>query len=374
MMPRPYQKHRKPSLALWLSVLAAIALTLASCQRPASQPGGPPGASGPAVLEDFKIEVSIDHLPKLNEPFTVTGKFTPIKKDEEDAELWIGVVSLASPWGIYLDGEDRWHGPLKLGETKTLAAIFAVVAEGNYDAGAAAYSTARTGQEAIPVHFTVTAESSSFGWKDNSQSGISIAAKGEVPVGRNVVVDSALLLNTSPFHRVEFIQSKDDIVRLQAEGLLPKELRYSWRELLRFDFSKVFLIAYFDAMKSTPGYLPVFQGHNLIWDNGTLRGSYKAYSVPPWVTRAIRPVSSAVIKLLSWEVQPFQVQEKAFQGARTFEFAVDGGPSIVKTVKLRPGPAPTPAPPPSPLPGPAYNQEDPRTLGLSNATITIEEP
>ena len=38
--------------------------------------------------------------------------------------------------GVYLDGEDRWHGPMKLGEERTLSATFAVVTRGNYTVSA----------------------------------------------------------------------------------------------------------------------------------------------------------------------------------------------------------------------------------------------
>ncbi len=356
-MPVPYRDQKKSLVALWLLALAAIALAFASCGRPAIPPGVPGAASGP-VKGNFDIQVSVDRLPRLNEPFTVTGKFTPMRADEPDAELWLSVVSLTDPWGIYLDGEDRWHGPLKLSETRTISATFAIVAEGNYTVVAAAHSSAPGvyGEEPAFIRLNITAKSSAFEWKDDNQGGI-IVSQGDVPIGSSMVVDSALLLNTSAAPRIEFIQSHDDITRLQEEGLLPKELRYNWRDLARLDFSKVFLIAYFDAMRPVPGYMPVFEGHNLIWDNGILRGRYKTFSVPPEVDRANRPVSSVVIKPLAWEEQPFRVQDYAFRGIRQFEFTVDidGQLPIVKTVDLRPGSPPTPTPIPSPQPGAAYN-------------------
>ncbi len=356
-MPVPYRDQKKSLVALWLLALAATALVFASCGRPAI-PSGVPGAASGSVKGNFDIQVSVDRLPRLNESFTVTGKFTPMRADEPDAELWLSVVSLTDPRGIYLDGEDRWHGPLKLGETRTISATFAIVAEGNYTVVASVHSSAPGVyvEEPAFIRLNITAESSAFEWKDDNQGGI-VVSQGEVPIGRSMVVDSALLLNTSAVPRIEFIQSPDDITRLQEEGLLPREFRYRWRDLARLDFSKVFLIAYFDAMRPVPGYMPVFEGRNLIWDNGVLKGSYKTFSVPPEVNRANRPVSSVVIKLLAWDEQPFQVQDYAFRGVRRFEFTVDadGKLPVVKIVDLRPGPSPTPTPVPSPQPGAAYN-------------------
>jgi hypothetical protein len=109
--------------------------------------------------------------------------------------------------------------------------------------------------------------------------------------------------------------------------------------LATIDFSKQFLIAYFDSKRPTPGYLPVFLGSNFTWDNGTLRGgNYKTHNLPPEVSRLSKPVSSVVIRALAWQERPFGVEEFAFQGVRSFEFVIDNGPPIVKTVTLQPGP------------------------------------
>jgi hypothetical protein len=343
-----HEKQRMAHMAFWLLTAIAVALlAIAGCKPvPASAPTSvpQPGAgfqgtartSVPIVHENFKIEVSVSHLPKPNESFTLIGKFTPMKQDEADAELWIHVEG-----GVYLDGEDRWHGPLKLGEEKVISATFALVTEGKHEINAAAYSTDRVREEGIPILVLTTIGSSEWyqGAKPGQGPPAPIIAAGDVPAGHNTVVETAMLLNDSSEPIIEFIQRPSDIVRLQEQGLLPKELRYRWRKLGTLDFSKHFLIAYFDSKRPTPGYLPVFLERGFTWDNGTLRGgNYKTHIVPPDVSRASKPVSSVVIRALAWQQRPFGIEAFAFQGLRSFEFTIDNRPPIVKTITLQPGP------------------------------------
>ena len=312
----------KPALTAILAAVAIVAMALVACGDGAPILGGPGGASGGGEPTYFDIEVSISHLPKLNEPFTVTAKLTPIDEDETDAELWLNVTG-----AVYLDGEDRWHGPLKLGEEKTISATFAVVTEGNHTASAVANSTDLFALQAAvpPVWFHTTAGGSEPGRVSGRAH---LAVPGEVAAGRVDIVETSLLLNASESPRIEFIQSKDDVARLQADGMFPQELRYRWRGLDRFDFSEAFLIAYFDGQRPAPGRLPVFQGAYFIWEDGVLKGEYKTFSLPAQPGTLGEPVSSVVMRAIGRGIQPRSINLTPYEGPRDFDFTVDGGPSM----------------------------------------------
>ena len=312
--------------ATFAAIVAVVALALVACGRDGPIFGGAPGAaSGGGAPEYFEIEVSISHLPDLNEPFTVTGTITPTDEDETDAEMWIVVTGAA-----YLDGEDRWHGPLKMGEKKTISATFAVVTEGDHAAGAAVFSSEKSGQrwvqESPTIRFHTTAEGSDLGRAESGPQARAIGqgqAVREVGAGRLHIVDTALLLNTTEDPRIEFVQNKEDVARLQDQGLFPKELRYQWRLINNIDFARVFLIAYFDRMRPTPGYVPVFQGPDVTWDNGVVKATYETFSSPPLEDAANNPVSSVTMRYIGRAVEiPFS-DVTPYQGPRDFEFTTD---------------------------------------------------
>ena len=319
-------KHKR-AIAGFAMAVAAVTLALVACGRGGPILGGPGGAASGGEPAYFNIEVSISHLPDLNEPFTVTAKLTSIEMDEADAELWIAVSG-----SVYLDGEDRWHGPLKLGEQKIISATFAVVTDGNHTVSALANSTDLFAHQSAvpPIRFHTTAEGPVLG-REESGPQVRVSVPGEelreVLAGNVRLVDTALLLNTSETPRIEFVQSKGDIVKLQEQGLFPKEFRYRWRQLNNMDFSRVFLIVYFDKMRPTPGYLPVFQGPYFGWDNGVLKGSYKTFSSPAPQAPA-NPVSSVTMILSSRDAQPPYSDIMPYQGLRTFEFTIDDGPPM----------------------------------------------
>lgn len=331
-----FLKHNRSVVGIAMAAVA-VALALMACGR-----GGPGGAAGGGEPRYFDIEVSVSHLPDLNEPFTVTAKLTATEMDEADAELWMNVTG-----AVYLDGEDRWHGPLKLGEEKTVSATFAVVTEGNHAASAAANSTDLFGHQTAvpPVWFHTTAEGSALG-RGETESDTRVFVPGqevrEVGAGRLSIVDTALLLNTSDAPRIEFVQSESDVVALQEEGLFPKELRYSWRQLNHMDFSRVFLIVYFDQMRPSPGHLPVFKGNfkgnYFDWDDGVLRGSYETFSAPAPQGAAAKPVSAVTMIYSSRDAQPTYSDIMPYQGLRTFEFTIDGGPPTPVQVDFAPLP------------------------------------
>ena len=288
----------------------------------------------------FDIEVRISQLPKLNEPFTVTGKFTLIEANEADVELWLSV-----PKGVYLDGEDRWHGPMKRGVERTLSATFAVVAQDNHRVYAYGYTDDPSvfgivSQGTLPIRFHTTLDGSEPGY-EKTESRARVFSPGqevrEVYASHTRMVETALLLNTSESPRIEFVQSEDDVVGLQEEGLFPQELRYRWRWLARVDFSKVFLMVYFDQMRPSPGHLPVFQatepmplidGSFFIWEDGVLKGDYTTYSVPEGTVSATSPVSSVTMKVIGRATQQPYSDFTPYQGLREFEFTIDGGPPV----------------------------------------------
>ena len=319
----------KPAFAVVLAalIIVAIGLVARGVSGPISGGASGPSGGGAGAPEFFRIEVWMSHLPDLNEPFTVTAKLKAFEMDESDAELWVAVSG-----GVYLDGEDRWHGPLKVGEEKVISATFAVVTEGNHAVGAAASTerySQRWGQSASNIRFHTTAEGSELGYEERGPQARAFGqgqAVREVGAGRLHIVDTTLLLNTSQDPRIEFVQSKEDVARLQEQGLFPKELRYRWRQLNNVDFPRVFLIAYFDRMRPTPGYLPVFQGPDFAWDNGVVKATYQTFSSPPLEDEANKPVSSVTMRYIGRAVKiPFS-DVTPYQGPRSFEFTIDDGP------------------------------------------------
>ena len=315
----------KPAFAVVLAAVAIVAMALVACGGGGPIFGGASGASGGGAPEYFDIEVSISHLPDLDEPFTVTAKLKSFEMDETDAELWMAVSG-----AVYLGGEDRWHGPLKLGEEKTISATFAVVTEGNHSAEALANSTDLWAFQDARVRFHTTAAGSELGHQQSGPQARAIVPGEvlEVGVGGLRIVDTSLLLNTSATPRIEFVQSQDDVARLQADGLFPKELRYRWRQLNHMDFSRVFLIVYFDQMRPSPGYLPVFQGNFLEWDDGVLKGSFKTFSVPEQESVVGNPVSAVTMRLNARDVNPSFADIYPFEGPRSFELTIDDGPPM----------------------------------------------
>jgi hypothetical protein len=315
--------------------LFLVALMLMGCWRS----GGMPGAGAPADRVNITPEVSISHLPKLYEPFTVTGKFRAAEKDEEDAEVWIAVKG-----AVYLDGEDRWHGPLKKGEEKVLSARFAMVTEGNHEVGAVAAKQKRHGApEGTVIVLYVTSKESQVGWKDTGE-GIGALGPNDPPIiagGPTLVTETALALNSFQSPRIEVLQGPEDIARLQAEGALPAELRYQWRLVGATDFSQQLLLVVFDELRPMPGCLIRMEGDNFTWHNGIVKGEYRMHCLPENVRRSARPVSAVEVRLLGRNQTPHSgfvpgiAEQLAFQGARTFEFALDDrGTVLRKTVDL----------------------------------------
>ena len=209
----------KPAFTVVLAAVAIVAMALVACGRDGPISGGASGASGGDEPEYFEIEVSISHLPDLNEPFTVTAKLKPFEMDEADAELWLAVSG-----GVYLDGEDRWHGPLKVGEEKVISATFAVVTEGNHTAEALANSTdLEAHQTARPIRIHTTTEGSELGHEESGPQARAIDPGQEIQevyAGLAGVTDTTLLPNTSETPRIEFVQTKDDVVKLQEQGVV----------------------------------------------------------------------------------------------------------------------------------------------------------
>ncbi len=304
--------------AAWLALIFLPVFVLSSlgCDKD-SQPIGGVGASGARNIFHVQPQVLISHLPKLYEPFTVRGTFTALQ-DQGDSELWISV----GVNGVYLDGEHQWHGPLKKGDVKTLTATFAFVKGGNHTVLAHASSAVQASEfttpaaeaptatdasdprwqeNSLPVNLYVTEDSqrlglelirgSSYSWKAGDPP------RADAGVGV-VVTDQAV--NASDVPRIEFVQGREDIKRLQEEGLLPAELRYQWRAFLGgVDFSKKFVVVYFDALWPEPGHLAAFEGSRFQLEDGMLRGNYRTYSVPPDVPRANRPVSAVELRAIA---------------------------------------------------------------------------
>lgn len=318
-----------------LLMLGAVILLAAACNGNAGFAGG---ASGGARFLYIQPEVSVSHLPRLYEPFIVTGKATAIKEDLADAELW-----LTAGGAVFLDGEDRWHGPLKLGEEKTISATFAFVTEGNRDIAASAFPGPPRFERrfsGIPVSLYVTKSGSSWGVKLNQFGGVLSWKAGDPPTalaGHRLIEDTALALNTSVEPRVEFLQSWEDVARLQEAGLFPAELRYGWRMLNPnvVDFSRGFLVAFFDALQPEQGRLVAFEGDQFLLDGGVLKGNYTTYAVPPEVIRAARPVSAVEVRAIGRDDSPVRPSTLAFKGVKTFDLTVDGQPLPRVTVDLK---------------------------------------
>ena len=314
-----------------LPFLMALALLgLAACGKDAA-PIGPPGAGGGARFLHTRPEVSISHMPKLNEPYTVTGIFTALK-DNSDVELWLEA-------GVYLDGEPEWHGPMTEGEVKTLSATFVFLTEGNHVALAEAYSpsTVPSRHDSIPINMHVTKESGRLGGVIGKSRGYSFGP-GDPPIalaGDAFVVETTLALNTSDRPRVEFLQSRDDVERLQAEGLFPQKLRYRWRTIDWLDFSKFFAIAYFDALRPETGHLVAFNGREFELRSGVLEGTYKTFTLPTEVSGPTKSVSVVEVRGIARRDNPPQPGFLAFQGTQTFEFTADGQALGPMTVDLK---------------------------------------
>ena len=233
-----------------LTILIAALMSLAAmaaveCGKD-SGPIGPPGAGSGARFHHTRAEVAISHLPRLNEPFTLSGTFTALR-DHADVELWLS-------GGSYLDGEDRWHGPMAEGEVRTLTATFAFVKEGNYSASARAWAPVPSGPQldrARAISLNVNRDRGRLG---HAARNVPVFSWGSgdaqtVDTGRPYLIETALALNTSDQPRIEFLRSWADVERLQAQGLLPSELRYRWRNLRPDLFSKTFLLVYWDALR-----------------------------------------------------------------------------------------------------------------------------
>jgi hypothetical protein len=165
--------------------------------------------------------------------------------------------------------------------------------------------------------------------------------EGFVYGGGPLVVDTASHLNKTGSSRIEFLDEPEDVAALQEAGLIPSELRYQWRELASIDFSKFALAAYFGPSQGTTGHFAEFAGPWFAWDNGTIRGDIRNYALSAGTVDS--PVSPLVIQTLSYLDQPVGTGVSAFEGVRTFEFSVDGLPTITRVVENRPI-APTPIP------------------------------
>jgi hypothetical protein len=298
--------------------LFLVALMLMGCWRS----GGVPGAGAPADRVNITPEVSISHLPKLYEPFTVTGKFRAAEKDEEDAEVWIAVKG-----AVYLDGEDRWHGPLKKGEEKVLSARFAMVTEGNCEILAMAEKQGRLGRTYSTVQLSVTTQGGELGWRD-TDGGVFSYGKDYLPFlmrGATLVTDTALALNNQPTSQVEILKEPADIVRLQTEGLSPTDLRYQWREIVARDyFSKGMLIAAFDVLRPNPRCLLAMTSPRLLSQEDAFRAEYALHCVPSDVTTAAKRVSSFEVVAVGKQINLWgSTQPQLLEGLRTFEFILN---------------------------------------------------
>ena len=316
--------------------MALLLLALAGCGGSI----GVLGAGSGARVRNVSPEIKVSHLPKLNEPFTVTGKFTALKK-LDDVDLWLE----AGRYGVYLDGEAQWHGPLVEGEARTLTATFAFVSEGNKAIGAQAASkleglggTGIWGDDSLPIFLRVTNASGVEGYELSRFGNGTSWKAGDLPIaraGHAHVVDTTLQLNSSDKPRIEFVQSWDDVKRLQDAGLFPAELRYRWRRLFDINFSKQFLVVYFDALQPEPGHTVGFEGFLFQLEDGVLKGDYRTYSVPPEVIRPPRPVSAVEVRAVARRVQPESIHAFAFRGVQTFQFTLDGQPLPPITVDLK---------------------------------------
>jgi hypothetical protein len=369
-MKRP-QIETVAGLWLLLAAFATAALTAAcGVEGPAQQATVPPGATAlptvsagtpwPDLERPFLMTLSVSHLPKLNEPFTVSATISPAHQDEEDAEIWIEISG-----GAYLAGEDRWHGPLAQGEVKAVEATFVILSEGNHEISAAGFANRATGpfpgnfQRALPtINMNVTAAESRWGLVPGTPYA---PESGDIPAGHWIVNEAFLLLNTQAEPRLEFLTSDNDIDLLQRQGLLPSELRYQWRRLTWIDFSKQFLMLYVAPKTASPGHSMEIKDNSFAWhDDGVLSGTIVERAFTDEQPTSERLYSPALVQVLSWRDTPFGFEFPAFTSARRFDIALDherdrGSVSITRQVDLRPGPPPTPTPVPPPLPGPAYS-------------------
>lgn len=179
-----------------------------------------------------------------------------------------------------------------------------------------------------------------MGGKLNPFGGVISWKAGDPPTalaGHRHIVDTALALNATVEPRIEFLQSWEDVARLQEAGLFPRELRYEWYLLNPFavDFSKSFLVAFFDALQPQPGRLVAFEGNQFLLDGGVLKGNYTTYAVPPEVSRAARPVSAVEVRTIARLVSPESPARLAFKGVKTFDLSVDSQPLPRVTIDLR---------------------------------------
>jgi hypothetical protein len=317
----------------------------------------------------FAMDVTISNLPELGKPFSVTARFAPTHQAEQDAELWITVDG-----GAYLDGEDRWHGPLGLHEVKTLTATFVIHTEGNHTVVAQAFVDGPPDRwvrglqtSSPPIQVSVGADASHIGI-DLKYSGQPSGVSRTVFDGPTLITDTALLLNNNDKRSVEVIDDPGDIERLQTAGLFPAEMRYSWRRLHSYDFSKGFLIAYFGSAKPTTGHFIRFNGNGLEWDGLTLKANIEEYRVGSTSDGEYQAVSAVVVRAHGWAQNELGIAAPAFTQERsflvTFESAA-GSETVTKSAMLQRGPGPTPVPVVA-VSGPAYNF---LTLRPSEATM-----
>lgn len=248
------------------------------------------------------MQVSISHLPSLNETFTVTASARAAKGDEDDAELFINVSG-----GVYLAGEDRWHGPLKLGESKTIQATFAMVIEGNHNITAIAYS--QNGRRSISAPILVYLTETTSKWRAVATNCcVTLTVEGSTPefvsIGRHEFTETALLLNDRLEPRIAVVTSADDIKALQRQGLIPEQLRYRWRKLSRLDFSKQMALLYWDGRQDSRGsFVKLEDDLFQITGDGTLSAGYGSYTVPQTQALERVPVSAVDVRVLSWDAK-----------------------------------------------------------------------
>ncbi len=153
-------------------------------------------------------------------------------------------------------------------------------------------------------------------------------------------------LNKFDEPRVEVIESKDDIQRLQAEGLVPQELRYQWRWLPTVRYEDDFVLAYYGALNANLGSFVSMDGSLLTWEDSLMKGEYRKHSLPPGiVARYPGPASPVDFRRLKRDARPLQRAQQpvlVFQGGHVLELGRDDGPPIRVTIDVAPKGTPHP--------------------------------
>lgn len=346
------RKQFRLRLGLLLAAVTTLAAVACGVDGTAQQPDASPQATAAVnpvktprsgeIDRYFDIQVSLSETPKLNEPFTVTAKFTPIIEDEIDAEVWIEVNT-----GAYLEGEDRWHGQLLLGQEKVLTASYVLLVEGMSSINGVSFSnkpgqTFLRGLDIDGDHLTFLVTSKGCEWGGGGSMTVS-RKLGDIAAGHAVVVDTASLLNVASSELIELLDSPEDVTRLQKEGLFPKELRYQWRNLNGIDWNTSFLVVFIGPNKPSSGHLAVFE-HDLKLVNGIPTGRFTQRDAPSMIIpQTSRPVSATVVQHLSWIDKPAMMEIPAFQeGENTLAIGVDDRNSTLSLASLyRATPTPT---------------------------------